>query len=503
MRHTTRLHLTSLRAACAAFLLPGILTIQAAPAAQGAADPYAEAASNVRLVGYHDLQGRESLQVTTKSDAANGNWVYVGHSDNYARKGARHFNPLAKRDEWNGTSILEISDPAHPRLVWHIPNEISANSRSVSVVYDYRFNSNPPGRDYLIRSVHASDDSVMKFQVFDITPRDTDPSKIALVSEIRGTPENSCGPGCGGTFTRRAHKGWWSQETGLFYSAAGEPGFRQAILQIWDLKDPKNPKFLGRAWLPGQKDGDPEMTPEVGRWHHPIVDEENDRVYAGFRDSGDVAAFDVSDPAHPTLVWRVDTAPPGRGPHTVSPIRYDRVPNFGPKGLPRTYALVVDEASGEQDSAPCPDPVRPKVYMLDITHEQHPFPVSTWQVPVGSFCEKGGRFGPHQSAETVNGALNRFEDKIAWIAYFNAGVRVLDISDPYNLEEVGSYVPKITPNSHGQDASGGGDEGGPPHGPVIQINDVDVDHRGLAYVSDRVGGGLFVLEYTGRKKTSD
>jgi hypothetical protein len=29
------------------------------------------------------------------------------------------------------------------------------------------------------------------------------------------------------------------------------------------------------------------------------------------------------------------------------------------------------------------------------------------------------------------------------------------------------------------------------------MNDVDIDHRGLAYASDRVGTGLFILEYTG------
>jgi hypothetical protein len=28
---------------------------------------------------------------------------------------------------------------------------------------------------------------------------------------------------------------------------------------------------------------------------------------------------------------------------------------------------------------------------------------------------------------------------------------------------------------------------------------VDIDHRGLAYASDRVGSGLFVFEYTGKK----
>ncbi len=437
-------------------------------------------AANVRLVGHHDLQGREALVVTTRSDEANGNWVYVGHHQSYY-DGEQRFNPITERMEWNGTSILDISDPAEPRLVWHIPNDVDANSRGVSVVYDYPFDGS--GRDYLIRNSEAGDD--LKFQVFDITSRDADPSEIALVSEITGTPPDSCGPGCGGAFIQRAHKGWWSEDTGYFYAAAGEPGFGGAIVQIWDLRDPEEPVFVGRAWGPGQKDGEEGFEGQYA--HHPIVDEANDRIYAGFREAGHTASWDISDPADPRLVWMVDTSPPGRGPHTVSPIVYDAVPNFSGDALPRTYALVVDEAGG-RDIAPCSSGVRPKSYMFDITHEDRPFPVSTWQVPVGGFCEKGGRFGPHQSAETVNGRINRFEDRIAWIAYFNAGVRVIDLSDPYKLREIGYYIPEPNENVHPIV------EGQPT---VIQIDDVDIDHRGLAYATDRTGGGLFVLEYTG------
>ena len=32
---------------------------------------------------------------------------------------------------------------------------------------------------------------------------------------------------------------------------------------------------------------------------------------------------------------------------------------------------------------------------------------------------------------------------------------------------------------------------------VIQTNDVDLDYRGLAYISDRAGTGLHVIEYLG------
>ena len=59
------------------------LPTPAAAAAPAAASrrPGRVVAQNVRLVGYNDLQGRTALVTTTKSDPANGNWVYVGHHE--------------------------------------------------------------------------------------------------------------------------------------------------------------------------------------------------------------------------------------------------------------------------------------------------------------------------------------------------------------------------------------------------------------------------------------
>ena len=33
-----------------------------------------------------------------------------------------HYNPLTQQYEENGTTILDISNPARPRIVAHIPN---------------------------------------------------------------------------------------------------------------------------------------------------------------------------------------------------------------------------------------------------------------------------------------------------------------------------------------------------------------------------------------------
>ncbi len=90
----------------------------------------------------------------------NGNWVYVGltpndrndpqESDNAQGNDQPILNPITGKMEYNGTAILEISDPSKPKFVWHIPNDVAhVNSRSVSVVYDF----GPAKRDYLIRSL--------------------------------------------------------------------------------------------------------------------------------------------------------------------------------------------------------------------------------------------------------------------------------------------------------------------------------------------------------------
>lgn len=171
--------------------------------APATADTRADGAQNVRLVGYHDLQGRESLVVTTLSDPANGSWVYVGHHESYW-DGKPKMNSVTGKEEWNGTSILNVDDPSNPRLVWHIPNDSNRNSRGVSLVYDYKFDGS--GRDYLIRNSEVLTEGEtgkdLTYQIFDITSRATDPSKITLVGEITGTPPGSCGPGCGGPFNR-------------------------------------------------------------------------------------------------------------------------------------------------------------------------------------------------------------------------------------------------------------------------------------------------------------
>jgi hypothetical protein len=79
-----------------------------------------------------------------------------------------------------------------------------------------------------------------------------------------------------------------------------------------------------------------------------------------------------------------------------------------------------------------------------------------------------------RDGEIIGGSL-------LYIAYFNAGLRVVDISDPFKPMEVGYYIPE---------AKGKG---------AIQTNDVDLDYRGLIYLTDRAGAGLHIVEYLEKK----
>src|SRR3989442_14378992 len=72
--------------------------------------------SNMELVGYNDLQARSSYQPTLHKQG-NRWYAYIGHH------GGSQFNPLTGKEEDNGTSIVDVTDPKQPKYVAHIPGE--------------------------------------------------------------------------------------------------------------------------------------------------------------------------------------------------------------------------------------------------------------------------------------------------------------------------------------------------------------------------------------------
>ena len=187
--------------------------------------------------------------------------------------------------------------------------------------------------------------------------------------------------------------------------------------------------------------------------------------------------LDISDPYHPKMLAHLDFSPPFSGTHTTVPFSKIRVPNFTEGiGEVRDFLVISEEAF----SSHCQE-LRRQIYIVDATEETNPVPVATFKVPDGCFCERGGRFGPHQFAETKDGEI--IGGTLLYIAYFNAGLRVVDISSPFVPREVGYYIPDSIDKTKSHQ-----------RGP-IQTNDVDLDSRGLIYITDRAGAGLHILEY--------
>jgi hypothetical protein len=198
---------------------------------------------------------------------------------------------------------------------------------------------------------------------------------------------------------------------------------------------------------------------------------------------GDVVVLDMTDKAQPRMLAHIDFLPPSSRSHTTVPFPPLRGPNSGRgKDHPKQVLVVSEEALTHG----CRE-ARPQVYVYDASDEKKPRLMAAFKVPDGDFCGRGGRFGPHQFAETKDGEI--IGGSLLYIAYFNAGLRIVDISNPSEPREVGHYIPARTEK---KDKGSGSQK-------VIQTNDVDLDGRGLIYITDRAGAGLHVLQFTGKQ----
>ena len=261
------------------------------------------------------------------------------------------------------------------------------------------------------------------------------------------------------------HKNWWECDTGIAYLVSGnQPPWRvRRMTQVFDLNDPANPKHIRDFGLPGQQIKEGE-TPSQQHGEHGAIPTElhggistgpaGNRIYFGYgtNSGGIVQIVDrgklIEGPggANRRQPAGARGRPAGacrRWSARIPPIRCSGmpIPEFArdAKGATRDMLMIVDEALKNE----CRDEARQMVWFADITVESQPMVVSNFTVPEasGDFCSRGGRFGSHSSNESMAPVFHR---KLAFIAWFNAGVRALDIRNPYRPREVGFYIPAIT-----------------------------------------------------------
>ncbi len=438
-------------------------------------------AFNMRLVGTHDLQARSAYQPTIHKQG--DRWIaYIGHHGGTDAV-PNPINPMTGKPEPSGTSILDVTDPAHPIYLKHLPGQEgtyeSGGAQMVRICDGATLPKGDKSAVYMLRTFGGE-----AHEIWNVA----DPSNPVLITRLGGL--------------RDTHKSWWECDTGIAFLVSGAPGWRtRRMTQVYDLSDPAHPIKIRDFGLVGQEPGATSAVPT--ELHGPIyTGPKGNRVYFGYgTDKGGILqivdrAKLISGPKEPIPanlqypeISRLNMSSLN-GAHTTFPMPGMPIAEFARDkvGSTRDIVMIVDEAILNE----CGE-ARQMVWLADVTIENRPMVISSYTVPEasGSFCKRGGRFGAHSSNESMAPVYYK---KLAFISFFNAGVRALDIRDPYHPKEVGYFIPSITAATDPRCVKV---EGKDRCKTAIQTNNVETDERGYIYAVDRANTGLHILELTG------
>jgi len=412
---------------------------------------------NIRRVAHLDIPGGGQVVVQ-------GGYAYVGH-----------MKPP------HGTTIVDVSDPANPRVAATIPLEGNAShTHKVRVSGDVMVTNVEMNNRHLLRrgSARLLDAEAKLAAGLDRPPADEEvaaelkikPGDVARIRDFMRTGYHEGGFKVWDisdrtrprllhherTFGFGVHR--FDMDDRYAYISTEMEGYVGNILVIYDLADPAKPVEVSRWWMPGQHLAGGEKPTWSGyknRLHHTL--RQGDQLWASCWHAG-LRVIDVSDIRAPRTVGAYDYHPPFPEPtHTVL-----RVP-FKVAG--REVAVVFDE---EHDHVP--GRLHAGMWVFDVGDLANIRPLSMFHVSeLDSPWARVGRFGAHQPAEHM-------EDTLVYASWFSGGLRVIDIADPTLPVEVASYIPPPVAG-----------EASP------QSNDVDVDAHGLIYLLDR-NRGLDILE---------
>lgn len=393
-------------------------------------------ADGVDLVGYHDVDGKPVFKLAM--GVADDRWYLY----------ATHF--------WEARlSIFDVTDPTDPHLVGAIEGPDEAATWQVQVadgLLVQGMERRPPawGGD----PADTSDEGIRFFDV-------RNPLAPKLLGQWR-------------TGDHGVHRNHYTGGR-YVHVTASRRGFEGNIYVILDITDPAHPAEVAMWFLPEQFVASGSAPSRRISLHGPpyVL---GDRAYLSYGAAG-VVILDISDIERPTLVSRLDIGAAFSSMiamHTVIPL-----PS-------RNLLLVNTEAIAERQQ---------EAYnfagIVDVTDELHPRIMSLLPIPkpaVGApypnFSTRGGRFGPHNQHHPQGPELFA-DDNLMFMTWFNAGLRVYDISDAYLPREIAWYLPDDPTERRGL----------LPKTLVTQSEDVLVDARGNIFFSDK-NHGLHIVRLT-------
>lgn len=390
---------------------------------------------NIDIVGYSDLGEKPGFKMAMQ--VVDNRWyLYVAHL-------------------WqSGWSILDVTEPKEPILLkyisgppntWTLQIQVADNLMLTSlekISPGWGGNDNEPYEEGII--------------LWDVTQPDSPVELSRLNFGAKGTHRNFY---AGGQYA---------------HLAASVPGYDGNIYLVIDLSNPAHPKEVSRWWLAEQ---DISTNPDAGKTKislHGPAHVEGDRAYLPYGHGG-MVILDISDISTPKLVSKLDFGPDMGskiGVHTVLPV-------------PGTSIAVVNTEAIKEN---CNEPYN-YTAIVDIKDEKNPRVISFFplpKVPVGQpadyFISKGGRFGPHNQHHPQGQPHLLERSDLIYLTYFNAGIRLYNIQDPFRPAEVGCFIPANPQKRYGFK----------PTILVSQTEDVLVDARGFIYITDK-NHGVFIL----------
>jgi hypothetical protein len=419
------------------------LVLAGAGAAAAVADelPKGWQAKNVELIGFSGLGGHYGGFKIAIKNAGPKWYLYEGQSFD------------------QGWSIVDVTDPHHPRYVKFMPY-VTDNKGIITAQVTLHGN-------LMLTALDRREPSKLPaVLLWDISDPENPKQVGSWTGGDLGSHRNSYP---GGDYA---------------YMATSYPGFSERIMVILDVSDPTHPKEVGKWWQPGQKEGEPK--PEFPEGFHGPVNVSPDGTWASFGFTPDLVNIDLKDKTNPTLIGRLHLTEPFanvgiQSVHTVLPL-WDR---------------KLDYVSSEAMKPECKDDGMNFAGMVDNANPAHPRLISIFPsprppkgLPYTDYCNKGGRFGPHNTSQEIHNPAVMHPGKIMFVAWFNAGMRVFDVSDPFLPTEIGYFIPPERP--------GLPDKTGAHASPINWSEELAQDARGNIYLNDDKWG-TFVLRYTGKQ----
>jgi hypothetical protein len=279
----------------------------------------------------------------------------------------------------------------------------------------------------------------------------TDPAKIALLSEWscdQGDPKRVVQTGSG------THRNYYDGGQYAYLDTAPDNDFTRMEssvrhysngIQIIDLSDPMQPKFVANWWLPGQRKDEEEAYKKWREYgdkksfttlHGPMyvpkkVEDGGRHGYSAYSALG-MMIHDLSDIKNPKLIGRFyPKIDPGAIPfHTIDIVRLDR-------------GFVI--TNPETLNPDCNEPLQ-ALWVVDVRDPTNPKPISKLPVPqpppdapYKTFCDKRGRFGSHNPPHMK--APGKPHPHFTAYSFFNAGAQMFDITNPKAVRNVGYFIP--------------------------------------------------------------